>query len=726
VAWLKEMLGMSRDSSRAMRRDTGADLSSQTVRVCPPPIPLARRTAGDAIVWACPPPVMQVRIDVGEAIGTASQGGFKFQIEVDRPHREHGQDSTGWLSSFTLHAVLFVLLAMLLSPADFGGIDSRPIYLSFARDDLIEPAATFETPELENQAADEPLPIDDPQPVEAPQDDAAESADSLQSDSGLSASDGAGAAGGDSAAHGAFFGIEAHGHEFVYVLDMSGSMSGSRYRRASDELVRSVEGLGPAQSFYVLLFDNTTVQMFNNLNKRPIPLAATRANKDKLAYWLEKAYRGGNTDPRGALSLALRMNPSAIFMLSDGKFTKPKKTKTRDLFDSNSDAFSIVADAHADVPIHAIAFEDPRSRDNMKRLADMTQGEYRFIKSADEEFAKDRLARARHSIQCGNRATAVALLRNVVKAFADTDSAAIARKELTATLFEMGSEGIEQGRLEIAKQSLAEMISLDPEAESTDGFQQQLVEKLLQRTNDRDSSAELGVLTEIVNRFPRSATAQRIVAPLADAILKEARKLAANNQPEQAIQKLETVLKEYPLLPATRECRMEQQQIIDQLLARATAMRTNQDIVASAIYLRGLLDLDVHRMNQLATRALERLAAEAVAGIRDANRQRDLSARNELQRQLDEGFGNHETLQRMQRDMGRRELKARDLLRRASRTERISTVETAIGEYAHIVDNYWGTISAEKAASRLELLQPKQKRSAAGKESWELLDMVQP
>ena len=50
-------------------------------------------------------------------------------------------------------------------------------------------------------------------------------------------------------ARGSFFGIEAGGHEFVYVLDVSGSMQGRRFDRASEELLRSVEQLGPHQRF---------------------------------------------------------------------------------------------------------------------------------------------------------------------------------------------------------------------------------------------------------------------------------------------------------------------------------------------------------------------------------------------------------------------------------------------------------------------------------------------
>lgn len=723
-----------------MRRDTGAALTSSSARGGPPPIPADRRTADDAILWSCAPPVSEaVTPTAPPTVAKPNQkssvldndgpaGEFGFAIDTHRGHRGRRQDSAGWVSSFTLHVLLFVLLAILLSPADFGGIDSQLIYLSFARDDLIEPAASFATPDFENQQEDEPLPEAEPEPIPAEQDNATDSADDLKAASGSSDSNGTGVSGGDSAAHGSFFGIEAYGHEFVYVLDMSGSMSGSRYRRATDELLRSVEGLGDSQKFYVLLFDNTTVQMFGDRSNRPIPVSATRDNKDELAGWLQEAYRGGNTDPRGALRLALRMNPSAIFMLSDGKFNKPKKRRPNDLLESDTDAFAIVASANGAVPIHAIAFEDPRSRDNMKRLADMTQGEYRFIKSAAEDLAKERLAAARMALERGNREDAVNAYREIAKKYSHTDSAKEAKPEFFELLDQIAHDGLQQGQLEETESSLTTMITLDPQGEASGDRQQKLIDELITRTRDGIHGDELHLLSDIVSRFPQSAAAQQIIEPLAEATLNESQQLVAKDQREQAIQKLETIIDKYPQNPATLNCRLEQQRIINELLNRAKLIRQKQDLAASAVYLRELLDLKVGLMHQRATRALEKLAAEGFAGIRDANLKRDVAARAEWERQLDEGFGNHEILQRMQGNLRGREMKARELLRKATRVARSSSVERAIDAYSHIVDNYWGTIAADKAARELEKLQPTGVPTAPGrqKDEWNLQDLVQP
>ena len=55
---------------------------------------------------------------------------------------------------------------------------------------------------------------------------------------------------------GSFFGINASGQKFVYVIDKSGSMKGRRYERATGELMASVERLNDSQYFYVMMFSS--------------------------------------------------------------------------------------------------------------------------------------------------------------------------------------------------------------------------------------------------------------------------------------------------------------------------------------------------------------------------------------------------------------------------------------------------------------------------------------
>jgi hypothetical protein len=184
-----------------------------------------------------------------------------------------------------------------------------------------------------------------------------------------------------------FFGTVAYGDRFVYVLDKSGSMGegrnlsrGSRFERARAELVRSIDELAEDQRFCVFLFSHETRQMFDAEWLVPQLLPATPGNKRKLKAWLATIDPGGNTDPREALRLGLALEPSAIFLLSDGAFNGREKSLNVGLFTGNPDV-SAVVERHnrAQSPIHTFAYEDPDSCEQMAALAEQTKGRYRYI-----------------------------------------------------------------------------------------------------------------------------------------------------------------------------------------------------------------------------------------------------------------------------------------------------------------------------------------------------------
>lgn len=201
-------------------------------------------------------------------------------------------------------------------------------------------------------------------------------------------------------ASGSFFGISAQGHEFVYVLDRSSSMRGSRYRRAAAELIRSVNQLSKEQSFYVLLFSNKTVRLFGDQGK-PGCVPATDANKERLRKWLERTAPDGNTDPREALYLALSLKPSAIFMLSDGEFTEDKPVWMGGIPAASSP--SMVENIRRRftgklAPIHTVAYEDPKSKVNLERLSALTEGSFRFVKYRPRTY-KQMLAEVQEALR---------------------------------------------------------------------------------------------------------------------------------------------------------------------------------------------------------------------------------------------------------------------------------------------------------------------------------------
>ncbi len=257
-----------------------------------------------------------------------------------------------------------------------------------------------------------------------------------------------------------FFGTQAYGDRFVYILDISGSMNnkdadpqlGTRYTRASRELMRSVEALGEDQAFFVVLFSHTTKTMFDRWSKSPEWLPATDENKAELEKWLTSIRPVGDTDPREALRLGLTLNPSAVFFLTDGEFDRnPKQQYKRHFGTDNPKVEEVIENTptEKDVPIHTFAYEDLRNRKRMALLASQTGGRSIFVPHNSE--VPTELSSGRHGTRrkVAPNARAQALVRigksleeirkfdgakkryaEVLKLYPDTDSAVVARERL--------------------------------------------------------------------------------------------------------------------------------------------------------------------------------------------------------------------------------------------------------------------------------------------------------
>jgi|GEM_PF-2447668 len=206
---------------------------------------------------------------------------------------------------------------------------------------------------------------------------------------------------------GSFFGAEAYGDEFVYVVDMSTSMGArsqygqTRFRIACRELLRSINELTPSQKFCVFMFCYRTRVMFD---AKPMMLSATNANKQRVARWINGLGLGAGTDPRYGTMMALRLKPDAIFLLSDGEFNG-REVNAHGIAGNPPIETLLHRQRKSKVPIHTIAFEDMLSRKRMRRIAHGTLATHRFVghMSDQELLIDDLLSNNRADIAYGLR-----------------------------------------------------------------------------------------------------------------------------------------------------------------------------------------------------------------------------------------------------------------------------------------------------------------------------------
>ena len=156
-----------------------------------------------------------------------------------------------------------------------------------------------------------------------------------------------------------FFGVRAQGQLFIYVVDCSGSMiDEDRLFRAKSELRRSVGRLQSPQRFKVIFYNDRPLPMPGDL-----PRPADLRSKDTLAQWLRLIEPAGETDPRGAMALALAMRPDAVFLLSDGEF--PEGTVE-----------AIARKNRRKVPIHCVDLTGGEAGDQLSQIARESGGQY--------------------------------------------------------------------------------------------------------------------------------------------------------------------------------------------------------------------------------------------------------------------------------------------------------------------------------------------------------------
>jgi von Willebrand factor type A domain len=165
-----------------------------------------------------------------------------------------------------------------------------------------------------------------------------------------------------------FFGTTGAGKSFVYVVDMSGSMTGRRFDRAKAELVKSINKLNAEQKFYIYFFNDRTFPLFEPKPAKDM-VPANSTNKERARRWIGLRHAESTTNPNYALQQALEMRPEVIFLLTDGELDDPDAVR-----------YMIRKYNKTKVVIHTIAFENEDGGLTLEAIAQENDGIYRFVK----------------------------------------------------------------------------------------------------------------------------------------------------------------------------------------------------------------------------------------------------------------------------------------------------------------------------------------------------------
>ncbi len=302
--------------------------------------------------------------------GSAHRG----QGAHDAPHPEvRKAPALGIAASLIIHALFLLLAAFILLDRPGGdGAGGDAIELAIVTD--------AELTQLQNSALEESLPEID---AEAPSElldatvfDAAIPEVNVASNvSNMAGLEGAGSSlgegmdlgGGAGSGSASFFGVEARGSRFAYIVDVSGSMTGAKIETLKRELIGSIESLNEHASFCVVLYSHEP----RIIGGRRQWERAIRRAKDFAQRDIGVISAGGATNPLPAFEIVfdLRPRPDAIYFMTDGQFPEVVAHEVARMNDAWIEP----------TPVHTISFVSREAEEQLRRIAESSQGTYTHI-----------------------------------------------------------------------------------------------------------------------------------------------------------------------------------------------------------------------------------------------------------------------------------------------------------------------------------------------------------
>lgn len=186
----------------------------------------------------------------------------------------------------------------------------------------------------------------------------------LSDGDGLGIGTGSGSGGGGAS----FFGVEAAGSRFAYIIDMSASMNwDNKIDVLRAELDKSIDGMTDQNEFIVVLFSDLATVMGERSQWVPASDAGKKWARRSIAALRPDG--GTNPTPGFVITLGMKPKPDAIYFMTDGEFADPQ---------------GVVAEVNAlngqlKVPVHCICFVTAASEPVMRKIAAASGGSYTFI-----------------------------------------------------------------------------------------------------------------------------------------------------------------------------------------------------------------------------------------------------------------------------------------------------------------------------------------------------------
>ena len=161
-----------------------------------------------------------------------------------------------------------------------------------------------------------------------------------------------------------FFGVEARGSRFAYVLDISGSMAGERIELLQRALAASLGGLLDHASFAVVMYNHNALPLGQ-------PGAWTIAGPNAVSATLS-AFNSvrplGATNPVPAFERVMQLSPppDAIYFMTDGAFSSDVEEALLNIINA--------AVRPNRVPVHCIMLVERDAAPTMEEIARRTNG----------------------------------------------------------------------------------------------------------------------------------------------------------------------------------------------------------------------------------------------------------------------------------------------------------------------------------------------------------------